>query len=155
MWMTNELLLKKLGVFFFSKVRWSPSPSKVEGPHEVILWDFPFLMEQATCALISFLFQIHPVKLYMHNHHLILRGKNPTQVGHHMWKILASKFWSYIWATLATASKNKQCQLNKKSTCLEFVVFICYFGSHGSGHQPTVVGTFIHVDYCLVGHKPN
>ena len=57
MWMTTELL-PKIWVFV-SKCRWSPTPSKLEGPHEVILGDIPFFMKQATCAL-SF-FQIHPV----------------------------------------------------------------------------------------------
>jgi hypothetical protein len=37
--------------FFGANLRWGPSPSKLEGPHKVILGDFPFFMEQATCAL--------------------------------------------------------------------------------------------------------
>ena len=54
---------------------------KVRGPHEVILGDFPFFTEQATCALIFF---PNPTGQVVHNCHLVIREKNPTQIGHQM-----------------------------------------------------------------------
>jgi len=73
-----------------SKFRWSPSSSKLEGPHKVILGDFPFFMEEATCTLIS------PNSIWSSYAQPSpwSKGKNSTQIGHHMWKILASKFGS-------------------------------------------------------------
>jgi hypothetical protein len=127
MWMTSELLPEFWD--FWSKFRWSPSSSKLEGPHEVILGDIPFFMEQATCALIfsksiqSSCAQLSPC----------LKGKNPTQIGHHMWKILAPKFGQHT----KPPPKNKKCQPNRKSHMLGVWEFICYFGPHGIGHHPT------------------
>ena len=67
----------KFGVLgFLSKFRWSPSPLKLEGSHGVILGEFSFFMEQATCALIP-----HsppppnPSSQVVHNRHLVLRKK--------------------------------------------------------------------------------
>ena len=38
--------------FLWANFRWSPPPSKLEGPHKVILGDFPFFMEQATSGAL-------------------------------------------------------------------------------------------------------
>jgi hypothetical protein len=56
---------------------------KVGEPHEVILRDSFFLMEQATRALFSF---PNPYSHVVHNHHLVvtLGKRNPTQIGHNM-----------------------------------------------------------------------
>ena len=83
---------QEIGVFF-SKFRWSRSPSKLKEPHEVIWEDFPFFMEQATCALIFF-------KSIRSSHAQLSPclkvKKNPIQIGHHMWKILALKFGQHM-----------------------------------------------------------
>ena len=151
MWMTNELLPKSW--VFLSKFRWSLSPSKLEGHMRSSLGGFPFFIEQATCTLVFFL--PNPSGQVVHNHHLVLRGKKNTHsYWHHMWKITSPKFASYIWAAHVTASQNKQYQPNKNVTCLEYEVFICYFGPHGSGHQPTPVDTFHPWDYHMMDHKP-
>ena len=68
MWMTNELLPKIW--IFLGKIRWSPSPSKLEGPHEVILGDIPIFMEEATCALSFF---PKPSSQVVQNRHLVPR----------------------------------------------------------------------------------
>ena len=97
---------------FLSKFRWSLSPSKLEGPHEVILGDFLFLHWASNMCTNSFSKSIW--LSYAQPSPCPKGTKNPTQIGHHMWKILASKFGSYIWATLGTTSQNKECQSNIK-----------------------------------------
>ena len=71
MWITNELLPNNWG-FFGSRFRWSPLPSKLEGPHEVILGEFPLFMLQVTYVLPNAYDQV------VHNRHLVLRGKKPA-----------------------------------------------------------------------------
>jgi len=74
---------KKMG-YFFSKMRWRPSPSKLEGPHNVTLKDFPSFMEKATSVLVFFPNSSCQV---VHNRHLVLRKQTPPKLGIiHMWK---------------------------------------------------------------------
>jgi hypothetical protein len=136
--MKDEILPKFC--YLLSRFRWSLSPSKLEGPHEVILGDFPFFMVLTTCALIFF---PNPPGQVVHNHHLVLRERNPIQDGHHMWNILALEFCSYISATHGTASKNKEHLPNKKIMHVWGMRFLyVIFGPHGSGHHPTPINTF-------------
>ena len=81
----------------------------------------------------------NPSNQVVHNCHLVLRGKKPpTQIGHHMWKILAPTFGQH----LEPPPKIRNANLTKIPTCLEFEVFICYFGPHGSEHHSTPINTF-------------
>ena len=129
---------KKMG--FWSKYRWSTSPSKFEGPHEVILGVFPFFMEQATFALLFI--QMHLLKLCT-TVTLSKRGKTPPKLGiiceRYRLLNLAPTFGQHMERPSKTSNANP----NKKNpTCLEHEVFICDFGPHGSGHHPTPVHTF-------------
>ena len=135
--MKDELLPKLC--YLLSKFRRSPSPSKSEGPHEVILRDFPFFMVLTTCALMFF---PNPSGQVVHNHHLVLREINPIQIGHHMWNILALEFGSYISAHMELPAQTTNAYPTKNNACLDYEVFICYFGPHGSGHHPTPINTF-------------
>ena len=137
MWMTNELLIKIWGLW--SKFRWSLSPSKLEGPGTWgILGDFPFFMKWATCALIfskskrSSCAQPPPCS----------KGKEPPKLG-----IICERHWLLILAPpfgqhMKTPSKTSNANLTNNPTCLEYEVFICYFGPHGGEHHPTPVDTF-------------
>ena len=84
-----------LFILFFIKFRWNLSSPKLEGSHEAIWGDFPFFMEQATYAHRS----PKSVRSSYAQPSPCPKGKNPAQNGHHMWKIIAPKFGSYIWAT--------------------------------------------------------
>ena len=82
---------------------------KVKEPHEVMLEDFLFFMEQATCALVFF-FLLKTIQLsYAQQSPCPKEEKNPTQFGHHMWKILAPTFGQHM----EPLPKHKQCQTNK------------------------------------------
>ena len=110
-----------------------------------VAWDHfweisPLLMKQATCALIFF---PNPFCQVVHNRPLLLRGESPTQIVHHMWKILAFNLAPTIWATHGTTSQNKQMPTQQQNpTCLEYEVFISCFGPHDSGHHLTLVNSF-------------
>ena len=44
---------------------------------------------------------------------------------------------------MSSHPRTSKYQPNKKNpTCLEYEVFLCYFGPHGSGHHPSGVDTF-------------
>ena len=121
MWMTNELLLEIHN--FLSKCRWRPSPSKLEEPHEVILEHFPFLWSKRYVHWLFF----KSISQVVHTRHLVLIDNNPTQTGHHMWKMFPPNFASYIWATHGGTSENNQCQPNKESYVLGVSGFYTYF----------------------------
>ena len=136
---------QKIG-FFWSKFRWSPPHSKLEAHMRSFLGDFPFVMEQAICALTfsksiqSSCAQSSPCP----------KGKTPTQIGHHMWKILAPTFVQLM----RLPPKTSNAKVTKKPLCLEYEAFMCYFDPHGSGHHPTLVDTFHPCRLPLVGRKP-
>ena len=101
---------------------------------------FTFFMEQATCALS--IFQIHLV----HNRHHVLRKrkkkKTPPKLG-----IICESYWHLNLALafeqhLEPPPKTSNANLSQNPTCLEYEVFICYLGPHGSGHHPTPIDTF-------------
>ena len=129
MWMTNELL-SKIWVFL-NEVR---HPQSWRGHMRSFWEDFPFFMEQATCALIFFL---DPSSQGVHNHHLVLRGKYPTQIGHHMWKIPAPKLAPTFGQHMEPPPQPSNANVTKNPTYLRYEIFICYFGLHDSGHHPT------------------
>ena len=69
--------------------------------------------------------------------------KKPTKIGHHFFKRywllnLPPTFGQHMEPPLKTSNAN----LTKRITCLEYEVFICYFGPHGSGHHPPPGDTF-------------
>ena len=76
--MIIELLPNKIGCFLtrLDEVR----HLKVVEPHEVILGDFPFLIEKAICALVFFPKSIQSTCAQPSP----LMGKSPTEIGHHM-----------------------------------------------------------------------
>jgi hypothetical protein len=76
---------------FLEQIKDKPVTLKVGRAHEVIEGDFPFVKEQATCALG--LFFSNPSSQVVHNRHLVLRGKKEkekriTQIGHYKYCIL-------------------------------------------------------------------
>ena len=111
--MINELVLQIWG--FFSKFRWSLSPSKLEG-HMRSFWEIFFLWNNQHVHLIL----SKSIGSSCAQPSLCPKGdirfskKTPTRIVHNMWKILVPKFGSYIWAAHKTTSQNKQCQTNKK-----------------------------------------
>ena len=109
---------------------------KVGEPHEVILGDSPFFMEQTTQALVSFPNLSSQV---VHNHHLVLKGKKTQpklDIICEGYCLLNSApiFGQHI----EPHPKTSNAKLTKNPTCLEYEVF----GPHGSGHHPTLVDTF-------------
>ena len=112
--MINELLPRKIGVFFLAHL------DEVRHPQRGHFGRFS-LSHGASNMCTSF--SPNLFCLLLHNHHLVLRGKNHTQIGHHMWKILAPTFW----VTHGTASQKKQCQTNKNSYMLELWGFYMLF----------------------------
>jgi hypothetical protein len=137
MWMTIELLNNSC--VFLRKFKWSPSPLKLEGPHEVIFGYLPFFMKQATCTLIFS--WIHLVKLCT-TVTLSWGEKNPTQIEHYMWKILALNLARTFGQHMEPPPKTSNANLTKNHACLEYEVFIYYFGPHANGQHPTLVDTF-------------
>ena len=97
-----------------------------------------FFMQQATPALIF----SKSVWLIMHNYHLVLRGKFSPNVDIVSKRYLLLNLGSSIGQHMELPPKTSNTNLTDNPTCLEFGVFICYFGPHGSGHHPTLVGTF-------------
>ena len=92
--MTNGLLPKNW--VFLSTIKWSPSPSTLEGPHEVILGDFAFAMEEATCPLSFFCFCFFSSKSIMSSCAQpppCPKEKNP----HPDWASYVRDIGSYIW----------------------------------------------------------
>ena len=92
MWMTNEKLLRIW--VYLSKFRWSPSSSKWEGPHEVILVRlplFPWSKQQQTKYFPN------PSGQVVHTRHLVFKQKILMHL---------SNIWNH--------PHNKQCQPNKK-----------------------------------------
>jgi hypothetical protein len=113
---------------------------KVGEPHEVILRDSFFLMEQATRALFSF---PNPYSHVVHNHHLVVKGKEIQP----KLDIICEGYWLLNLAPtfgqhMEPPPQISNAKLTKNPTCLEYEVFICYFGWRGSGHHPTLVDTF-------------
>lgn len=90
-------------------------------------------------------FPPNPSSQVVHNCHLILKEKKTHQIRHHMLNTLAPKFGSYDWAPHGTASQNQAMpnQQKQNPTSLECDVYACYFGTHGSGHHPILVDTFL------------
>ena len=87
--MTNELLPKNW--VFFSKLRRSSSPSKLEGAHDIILGEFPFFHE-ASNICINFFFP-NPSSQVVHNHHLVLWGGGTSpKLG-----IICERHWLLNW----------------------------------------------------------
>jgi hypothetical protein len=80
----------------------------------------------------------NPSNQVLHYLHLVLRGNNPTQIGHHMWNILAPKFGSCIWATHENAPQNNKCQPNKKVLHAWSMRFLYVILAH------MVMGTTLH-----------
>ncbi len=125
---------KKLGIYlfyFFIKFRWNLSSPKLEGSHEAIWGDFPFFMEQATCALISSSFksiwwscgQLSPCP----------KGKTPPKLGIKCERYRLLNLTLTFEQHMEPPPKTSNAKLTKKNpTCLEYEVFICYFGPHGS-----------------------
>jgi hypothetical protein len=62
----------------------------LEGPHEVILGDFPFFMEQAHAFF--YLFFLDPSHQVVHNRHVVLREKNSPKLG-----IICERNWLLNW----------------------------------------------------------
>ena len=150
MWMTNELL-PKFGVFL-SKFGWSLLPSKLEGSHEVILGDFPFLMEQATWTL-SF-FSPNPYDQVVHNRHLNLKETHTHAHTHQQQQQQQPKLGivceRYRLSTLAPTfqrhmelpPKTSNAHPTKKSYMLGVWDFKCCSNPHDSGNHPTTIETF-------------
>ena len=63
--------------------------------------------------------------------------------------IICERYWLlHMGISWDQLPKQANANLTKNPTCLNYEVFICYFGPHGSGlHQYT---PSIHVDYHLV-----
>ena len=76
-------------------------------------------------------------------------NQNPTQIGHLMWKIMVPKILFLNLALtfgqhIEPAPKTSNANLTRNRTCLEYEVFICYFGPHDNGcNHPTPVDTFL------------
>ena len=66
------MLAKKIGNL--SKFRYSLSPSKLEGPHEVILGDFLFSWSKQHVHKV---FSPNPLGQVVHNRHVVLKGEKP------------------------------------------------------------------------------
>ena len=98
---------------------------KVGGATRSHLRDFPFLLKQATCALILF---FKPIRSSCAQ-----PSPSPKEATLLKLDLYVKDFGSYIWTTHGTTSQNKQCQPNKKPTYLEHKVFMYHFGPHGSG----------------------
>ena len=80
---------KKMWVFL-RKFWWSAPSWKLEGPHEVILVEFPFFFSNCRASNMCtkfILFQVHQVKV-VHNHHLVRRKKAPPKTG-----IICERYW--------------------------------------------------------------
>jgi hypothetical protein len=126
-------LLPKFGGFL-SKFRWSPSPSKLEEQHEVILGDFPLSWGK-----------IH-VHSFFSNSIQSSCAQPPAchmgEITHPNWAPYMKDIGSYIWATHGIASHNKQCKPHKKILRAWSMTFHIFFDPHGSGHHPTLVDTF-------------
>ena len=132
MWITHELLPKIWG--FWNKFRWS---RLLEGPHEVFWEIFPFSWtEQHVHSFFP-----NPSTQVVHDHHHVLREKplpNCTSCGRYWLLNFAPPFGQ----RMKPPSKTSNANLTTNPTCLEYEVFICYFGPHGSEDHPTPVHTF-------------
>ena len=108
--MKNELLKKKK--VFWSKFRWSSSPSKLEGHMRSVLEGFAFSWGKHHVHSILFIFNEKSNLSSCAQPSPSRKGKCPTYIVHHMWKILAFKCGSYIGATHGTTSQTIICQPN-------------------------------------------
>ena len=113
---------------------------KVGGSHEVNFGGFRFFMGQAPRALNFILFLMkNPTCQVVHNHHLLVRGNVPPILC-----IICERYWLLNVALtqgllMGPPPKQSYANLIHILTCLEYEVFISYFGPHGS---PTLVDTF-------------
>ena len=67
-----------------SKFRWSPSPSKLKEPHEVISEDFPFFHGPSNMCTKVFFSLPNPYVSSCARLSPCPNEKNPTQIGHHI-----------------------------------------------------------------------
>jgi hypothetical protein len=132
-------------------LRWSPSPSRLEGSHKVVWGDFTFFMEQAK-QHVHWVFS-NPSSQVVHNRHLLLRG-GATKLS-----ILCERYWllnlaTYMWATHGFTSQNKQCQ-SKKILHAWSMRFWYVILAHKAVAPPyTSRSFFIHVDCHLMNRNP-
>jgi hypothetical protein len=101
-------------------------------------------------------FFLNPSSQVEHNHHLVLRGKTPPNVG-----IICERYWLLNLAPIfghhiEVPPKTTKCQPNKKNLHSWSVRFLYLILAH------MIAGTTldqwkppIHVDCHLVGHKPH
>ena len=98
----------------FSRFRWSPSFSRLEGYMRLFLGDFPSFMEQAKCVL----FRSNPSGQVVCNCHLVLRGK---KLASYVKDNLDPKFGSYMWQLMGLPSK-----IGNTNYCVSLTIF-CKF----------------------------
>ena len=145
-WMTNVLLLEIW--VFLNKSRWSPSSSKLEGHMRSILGDFPFFMEQATCALI--VFQIHLARLCT-SITLAKRKKTPFKLC-----IICRRYWLLH---IDNSWKHLPNQANANLTKMSYMLrvwgfYMLFWPSWLSAPPYTQYMPSMHVDFHLGGCKP-
>jgi hypothetical protein len=116
--MTIELLPRFLS--FWSKFRWTLSPSKSKGANNM-------------CTISP-----NPFGQVLHNRHLVLRGeisKSPKSgiICERYWLLnLDPKCGFYIGQHLKLPLTTSNANRTKNPTCLKFEIFIYYFGAHGT-----------------------
>ena len=74
----------------------------------------------------------------MHNHHLVLKEKKT----HPNWASYVKDIALTFELHMKPPPKASNANLTQNPTCLEYEVFIWYFGPHGSGHHPTLIDAF-------------
>ena len=101
-------------------------------------------------------FFLNPSGQVVHDYHLVLREKNPTQIGHHMWVILAPNLAPPFEQHMESPPKTSNANLTKFLTCmLKIWGFYILFWSTWLW-EPTYTSRhlFIYVDCHLPGCKP-
>ena len=94
MWMTNELLTKIWS--FRRKFRWSLSPSKLKGPHELIFGRFHLFLGASNQCKPNFFFPT-PFNQVVHNYPK--KNQNPPKLGitcEKDWFLHLGSTWYYL-----------------------------------------------------------